>query len=314
MLIVSAADERFAAHFAAMLHSAWTQHPTAEFYLLDCGIKPGTLADLRAFAISRGIQLTFFNIDVTLIRDLPTNKALSLATYARLLIPDLFPGSVERVLYLDADCVVVGDLTALWRFEMGNAAIAAVEDGGGARLEREIGIEVADEGYVNAGVMLMNLVVWRRDNLATAVMAFASKYNPRMLDQPGINVACSGKIALLVKKWNFQVHKLHRPKQWLEPSIIHFSGEQKPWFYSDVPFAAIYLHHRNQTPLAIKPPRAYRSMLRRALNLALGRRKYWDQLIIARRCQAFAMAYFDRIAPADPSNGRRLTPGPVTLS
>jgi lipopolysaccharide biosynthesis glycosyltransferase len=300
MLIVSAADQRFAAHFAAMLHSAWTHHPTAEFYLLDCGIEPRTLADLKAFAISRGIQLTFINIAVTLFRHLPTNKALSVATYARLLIPDLFPGSIERVLYLDADCIVVSDLTSLWRSDIGNAAIAAVEDGGGARLEREIGIEVDDQGYINAGVMLMNLAVWRGDNLAATVMAFASKYNPRMLDQPGINVACSGKIALLAEEWNFQVHKFHQPKQWLEPSIIHYSGEKKPWLHSDVPFAAIYLHHRNQTPFAIKPPRAaHRSKLRRALNLLLGRRKYWDQLGIARRCQAFAIAYFDRIARAE---------------
>src|SRR5262245_45169115 len=44
MIIVSAAGERFAAHFATMLHSAWPQHPEAEFYLLDCGLEPHTHA------------------------------------------------------------------------------------------------------------------------------------------------------------------------------------------------------------------------------------------------------------------------------
>jgi hypothetical protein len=39
MVIVSAADERFAAHFTALLHSAWARHPEAEFYLLDCGLE-----------------------------------------------------------------------------------------------------------------------------------------------------------------------------------------------------------------------------------------------------------------------------------
>src|SRR5262245_40087204 len=129
-----------------MVHSAWTHNPAAEFYLLDCGIGARTLADLRAFAISRGIQLTVIKIDVASFCDLPTNKALSAATYARLLIPSLFPSSTERVLYLDADCIVISDLTPLWRFDLGNAAIAAVEDGGSARLEREAGIEVQDEG------------------------------------------------------------------------------------------------------------------------------------------------------------------------
>jgi lipopolysaccharide biosynthesis glycosyltransferase len=296
VLIVSSADERFAAHFAAMLHSAWTHHPTAEFYLLDCGIEPRTLVDLKEFATTRGIQLTFIPIDVTLFRDLPTTKALSVAAYARLLIPDLFPSSTQRVLYLDADCIVVKDLTALWCFDMGNAAIAAVHDAIGARLEREIGIEVDDQSYINSGVMLMNLAVWRRDKLAATAIAFVVRRNPRMFDQAGINVACAGKIALLGEEWNFQLHKPRHPKQWLEPNIIHYSSERKPWLHSDVPLAAIYLHHRGQTPFPIASPgAAHRSRLRCALNLLIGRRKYWDRLNLARRCDAFTSAYFNKV-------------------
>src|SRR3954451_14408770 len=219
LIIVSAADERFAAHFAAMLHSTWTHNPAAEFYLLDCGIEPRTLADLRAFTISRGVQLTFINIDVTLFRDFPTTKAMSVATYARLLIPDLFPDSIEKVLYIDADCIVVRDLTALWRFDMGKAAVAGVDDPYGARIEREVGIDVDEEGYVNAGVMLMNLAVWRRDKLGAAAIAFSGKYNPRIFDQSGMNVACSGKIVHLSEEWNFQLDKLRCPDQWIEPNI-----------------------------------------------------------------------------------------------
>ena len=298
MTIVSAADEGFAAHFAAMLHSAWTHHPSAEFCLLDCGLKPRTLADLREFANNRGIRLNIISIDPTVFRDLPS-KHLSTAANARLLIPDLFPNSVERALYLDADCVVVGDLLALWHFDMGKVAIAAVRDPTGARMERENGLSLDEESYVNSGVMLMNLMVWRHEELAAAAMAFAKKHNPLWIDQSAINVTCAGKIAYLPEQWNFQLHKLRRPEQWLEPSIIHYVGAKKPWIYSDVPFASIYLYHRNQTPFAIEPPRTpFRSPLRKMLNLLIGNRRHWSQLIIARRSQTFAAAYFDRIARA----------------
>jgi lipopolysaccharide biosynthesis glycosyltransferase len=303
MTIVSAADEGFAAHFAAMLHSAWTHHPTAEFYLLDCGLKPGTLADLRDFATKQGICLNIISIDPTVLRDLPTTKALSIAAYARLLIPDFFPDSVERALYIDADCIVVDDLMALWRLDMGKAALAAVHDPGGAQMEREIGINLDEEGYVNSGVMLMNLIVWRHEELATAAMAFSKKHSPHACDQPGINVACAGRIAYLPEQWNFQLQKPRRPAQWLEPSIIHYAGPKKPWIYSDVLFASIYLYHRNQTPFVIEPPRTpYRSPLRKMINLLIGRRKYWDRFIIARRSQAFATVYFNRIARAGTSS------------
>jgi lipopolysaccharide biosynthesis glycosyltransferase len=147
--------------------------------------------------------------------------------------------------------------------------------------------------------MLMNLMVWRHEEVAAAAMAFVKKHNPRLLEQSGINGACAGKIAYLPEQWNFQLHKPRRPGQWLEPSIIHYVGQRKPWIYSDVPFASIYLYHRDQTPFAIEPPRTpLRSPLRKTLNLLIGNRKYWNQLIIARRSQAFATAYFNRIARA----------------
>jgi lipopolysaccharide biosynthesis glycosyltransferase len=296
MIIISAADERFAAHFAAMLHSAWTHHPTAEFYFLDCGLKPGTLADLQELATKRGIRLNIIRVDATAFCDLPTTKALSAAAYARLLIPDLLPKTVERVLYLDADTIVVSDLTALWQTDMGEAAIAAVHDPAATQIEREIGIDVDEGSYVNSGVMLMNLVVWRDEELATTAMAFAKKHNPRTCDQPSINFACAGKITYVPEEWNFQLIRPRRPDQWLEPSIIHFSGPKKPWIYSDVPFASIYLYYRNQTPFVVERPRPFRSPLRKMLNLLIGNRKHWNQLIIARRSQAFATAYFRRIA------------------
>src|SRR5262245_24892855 len=62
--IVSAADERFAAHFATMLHSAWSHHPTANFHLLDCGIAPETVINLETFAAAAGIRLNVIKVDV----------------------------------------------------------------------------------------------------------------------------------------------------------------------------------------------------------------------------------------------------------
>src|SRR5262249_23948933 len=130
----------------------------AQVYLLDCGITPATLTTLASVANRLGIALAIIPIDITLFADLPTSKQWPAATYARLLIPDLF-ASAERTLYLDADCVVVGDLTDLWRTDLGEAAIAGVYDYGMV-MERRVGIALSS--YVNSGVLLMSLPVWRR--------------------------------------------------------------------------------------------------------------------------------------------------------
>jgi lipopolysaccharide biosynthesis glycosyltransferase len=306
MTIVSAADECFVPHFAAMLHSAWTHHPSAEFLLLDCGVEPSSLAALTTYAVKQGIHFRVVKVDITLLHGLPTAKywsvETSVATYARLLIPDLLPKTIERTLYLDADCIVVSDLTALWQMDMGQAAIAGTADVGIAQLERKNGIELDEDEYVNAGVLLMNLAVWRRDRLAAAAMAFINQHQPSFLDQTGINAACAGKIRQISDDWNFIVGAGWRTlEEWRKPPrIIHCTGPYRPWDYRDVPFGAIYAYHRNQTPFPLDRLRldTSRSPLRRALNLLIGRRKYWNQLIIARRSQAFARAYFTRIARA----------------
>jgi lipopolysaccharide biosynthesis glycosyltransferase len=297
MIIISAADERFAAHFSAMLHSAWTHHPTAEFCLLDCGIEPATLAVLKDYAVTQRIRLNVIKVDIASFRNLATTEALSAATYARLMIPDLLSVSVEKVLYLDADCIVVKDLTALFQMDIGEAAIAGVRDAFGAQAELEVGVPIDDREFVNAGVLLMNLAVWRRDGLADAALAFISQQRPRFLDQAGINAACARRIVHVTDEWNVMVPFLNQQsRRWLDPNIIHYVGQMKPWLYSDVPFASIYLYHRNQTPFPMNPPRAaLRSKFRRILNLLIGRRKYWEWHIIARRSQAFALNYFNRI-------------------
>jgi lipopolysaccharide biosynthesis glycosyltransferase len=304
MIIISAADERFAAHFSAMLHSAWTHQPTAEFCLLDCGIEPATLAVLQDYAATLGIRLDLIKADIASFRDLATTEDLSAATYARLMIPDLLPVSVEKVLYLDADCIVVKDLTALLQMDIGEAAIAGVRDAFGAQKELEIGVPIDDREYVNAGVLLMNLAVWRRNRLADAVLAFIRQQRPRFLDQTGINAACAGRIVHLRDEWNVMVGLLNQPRQWLEPNIIHYVGQSKPWLYDDVHFADIYLHHRRQTPFPFKPPsRLRRSRLRRLLNLLIGRRKYWHHFILTQRCKAFAVKYVNRIARGTTAAG-----------
>ncbi len=292
IVIVSAADERFVPHVATMLHSVWTHHPAAEFCLLDCGITPATLGMLRRYADRRVVRLTTITLNTELLRGLPTTQAWSAAIYARLLIPDLLPEHVARVLYLDADCVVVGDLTPFWQMDMGSAALAGVRD---RSAQRQAELKV--EHYINSGVLLMNLPVWRQHSLTAAMLDYIRAQRPVFPDQTAINAICAGRMLLVPETWNFMLgENRRRLDRWTPPRIIHCTGGMKPWLYRDAFFAALYLHHRNQTPFPLAAPRAvYRSGPRRLLNLAVGRRKYWYQLIMARRCRAFIDAYLLRV-------------------
>jgi lipopolysaccharide biosynthesis glycosyltransferase len=306
MIIVSAADERFVPHFATLLHSIWAHQKNAQVHLLDCGIAPATRATLANFANRLGIALAIIHVDITLFTDLPTTKRWSAAVYARLLIPDLFP-SAERVLYLDADCVVVRDLTDLWNTDLGEAAIGGVYDHG-IVIARRRGIKLSS--YVNSGVLLMNLSVWRRERLSAAALTFCrDNLTAGFTDQTAINTACAGRILYVHERWNFQLGAIHSLDHW-GPRIIHCTDPAKPWLHRDAFLGELYRCHRRQTPFPLAEPRAiYRSNARVLLEMLGGRRKYWYRFLIRRRARAFVETYLTaRTCSSGANTGARKYP------
>jgi lipopolysaccharide biosynthesis glycosyltransferase len=295
MIIVSAADQRFAPHFAALLHSIWMHHPDARVYLLDCGINPAMLSSLIDWATRRGTRLQVLKVEDARLADLPTTRDWSAAIYARLLIPELLPPDAERALYLDADCIVMDSLAPLWQTDLGDAAIAGVRDLG----DPEEGLTgAAARDYVNSGVLLMNLSVWRRDRLAAQMLDMIAANDLASPDQTAINLVCQGRKLFLPNGWNLMLGHSPLRLQGDALRILHWTAFLKPWRYRDALFGAVYLYHRSQTPFPMTPPaRVHRSRLRRLLNLLAGRPKYWRRVILAWRCQLLVDDYLARVQP-----------------
>jgi len=53
---------------------------------------------------------------------------ISIATFFRMLIPELLPVEIEKAIYLDCDLVVKGNLTDLWQIELGENYVLAAQD------------------------------------------------------------------------------------------------------------------------------------------------------------------------------------------
>src|SRR5262249_15178308 len=67
-------------------------------------------------------------------------------TWARLWIHDFFPEYVNRVLYLDSDIVVIGDIAPLWNEDLGGALLGTVDLPGSDRGVNHLGLN-QDDGY-----------------------------------------------------------------------------------------------------------------------------------------------------------------------
>ena len=152
---------------------------------------------------------------------------LSYAAYFRFFIPEVV--EEERVLYLDSDIVVDGNLTDLFETDLGDCPLAAVRDD-------------LQQTNFNSGVMLINNKYWREHDISTQLFEVADQYHEYEYgDQGLLNRYFIGQWKELDMNYNFMVGMdsvatsspqsdewYIKAKQHKKVSIIHYTAG-KPW-------------------------------------------------------------------------------------
>lgn len=144
----------------------------------------------------------------------------------RLLLPEIIPDA--RLLYVDADALVVSSLQDLWQRGLdGGALVAGVRDVGILESQlRDIGLSPGDV-YINAGVTLMDLHGIRAAGLPAEWLRLINSRHFSCHDQDVINMTCQGRINLVGNEWNSSLSTGFAP----DPKIMHWAGgaSDKPW-------------------------------------------------------------------------------------
>jgi len=268
--VACAADERFLAPVSAMLHSlvvSAVDEPLDIAVLHDEPLSAQGRASVEATvegARREGpVMLRFVAVSADELDQFPAPR-FPRTIWARALLPEVLPDA-ERVLYLDADTIVLDSAVDLWRTDLGDAPLAAVanpiysfmED----RPRRELGI--ADpRRYLNSGVLLMNLEALRRDGFGRRLLEYARAHpHNHYPDQDALSVLYGDRHLPLHPRWNAQTtlwdlrsYELpFTPDEVREaraaPAIVHFVGPFKPWHYlCSHPYGDRYFKHLAATP------------------------------------------------------------------
>jgi len=198
----TAADSAMVVPVMALINTLALFSPNTTLVVLSVKLTEAEVFRLCQFATRLGLRLRMltFNSDIvqhTVLR----SPHLSRVAYARLFLPELLP-DLERVIWLDTDTLVLENLTSLWQIEMEDSLVAAVPDD---FIQKE---EISDTGsqlgqYFNSGVMVMNLGLWRTENLMSRVWDLISSPNLIYEDQSVVNMICLNRVHLLNRKWNF---------------------------------------------------------------------------------------------------------------
>lgn len=237
--IVCCSDENYAFNFPVIAQSILEHHTKEEvaLYLIHSPLTISTLEKIDRYAAEKNLTFSRQLLDDTIFAKLPQIAYFTTAMYYRLMIPELFPEHVSKVLYLDMDVLVEGRLDELWNKDFSGRAAAVVEDSATTHLG-----EYSPTRYFNSGVMLINLDYWRKNNVKEKAINFMVKHRDilRFPDQDALNVVLQNDLVYLPDKWNYH---LNLDRQFLKkvlrgqiakdkaPVIIHFNQRVKPWMY-----------------------------------------------------------------------------------
>ncbi|MEO7368131.1 MAG: glycosyltransferase family 8 protein [Gemmatimonadaceae bacterium] len=177
------------------------------------------------------------------IRNLPRQSHFSPEASFPLLLPDVLPGDVDRVLFLDPDLLVLDDVGKIWDTDLGDDTIAAVRDLAIPRCSSPRGVKdrqtmgIPDDApYFNAGMMLIDLARWRTEKVSTRALDYLEQHRGRTdySHQEALNAVLWNKWKQLDQRWNLIASLAGRrysqsPQSAVAPGIVHFAGRFKPW-------------------------------------------------------------------------------------
>ncbi len=166
----------------------------------------------------------------------------NIETVATLLLPDILRQH-PRLLFIDADTLVVGDVMELWATDLGGRPCACVPD--------------YDATSPNTGVIVYDVHEWNRRDLTNRCLTYVSTHRTFHVDQEPFTAVDGAEFLPLDRKWNY-----HGVDTWMykrfganlpadDVRILHFNGPPRPW-HAGCPrrYARLWQAVYRQTPLA----------------------------------------------------------------
>ena len=199
------------------------------------------------------IEYVDLNYYIEKVKDkLYTRDYYTNTTYFRLFLPELYP-QYNKVLYLDSDIIIKGDISELYNTELGTNLVAAAPDDiiqynkvFQDYAELVVGVSKY-QYYFNAGVLLMNLDELRKFDFQNKFLYLLGtvKFSVAQ-DQDYLNRLCKGRVTLLDRAWDC-MPLVNETTKVEDIKLVHYNFAYKPWHFEDVLYQEFFWEYAEKT-------------------------------------------------------------------
>lgn len=222
--------------------------------VLHTNVQKEHMEQIKKFE-SENVNIEFVDLSyyIEKVKDkLYTRDYYTNTTYFRLFLPELYP-QYDKVLYLDSDIIIVGDISELYNTDMGTNLVAAAPDdiiqyNKVFQDYAELVVGVSDyRNYFNAGVLLMNLDELRKFNFQEKFLYLLEKVKFSVAqDQDYLNRLCKGRVTLVDHAWDVMPYVNNETKP-EDIKLIHYNFAYKPWHFEDVTYNEYFWEYAKKT-------------------------------------------------------------------
>ena len=284
MNVVYSSSDSYASVAGVSMYSLLCNNKSSKelnIYIVDNSISAENKEKFRKMCSDFGRSLTF--IPIADIEKLAGTKIdigrWNISTFGRLFEASLLPDSVEKVIHIDCDTMVMSSLEDLWNRDMEGKIVAGSLECIGDSYKTEIGLS-KDDTYINAGNIMLNLKKIREDNTEELFRNYIKNHSHlSFVDQAVLN-ACVKSDEKLVVPLDYNAYsiiyyikyknlkKVKRvttfyseeevEKAVKKPAIVHFTtcfmDGSRPWIENNVhPLLSTYLDYKSKSPWTDTP-------------------------------------------------------------
>lgn len=236
-------DNRFFMPMGATIASIIANNPEQYFvfHVLTFEISDDNQQRLKQFDNNSHVKTQVHLIDLNDFSQFShyvKGSPYSLSIFVRLVIADVLKEITDKVLYLDADILCVGQLDEMIALDVKNTIAAVSPDIQGIQARQIKALNLKHPLYFNAGMMLINIGKWIDHNMTTKTLSILADKSLQLSfnDQDALNMALDGHDLFISSRWNFLYGLFpkvmeNRTEMELKPDtvFIHFAGGLKPW-------------------------------------------------------------------------------------